>query len=183
MTLPPSKTEGGFFELDMDNTAKMPVADDSVFLDPNPADVYKDRARAALAEHARRVVNMSEPEREKAELKARSKERKGKPQANYNERTKEVWKDRGYSFEIVEHYNAFAGRKNDLFGFIDALAVGPDGIVGVQMTSKSHMSERMKKAQAAPAYKNWLASGARFVVMGWEKNKSGRYEFVERWGE
>ncbi len=183
----------------MDNTAKMPdeileaspaIADDSVFLDPDPSEQYRERIRLALVGHGERLAARTPAQQEREDMKQAQKRKKAdgssgkrKPQANYNSRTADVWRERGYSFEIVEHYNAFAGRKNDLFGFIDALAVGPDGIVGVQMTSKSHMSERMKKAQGAPAYRNWLASGARFVVMGWEKNKSGRYEFVERWGE
>ncbi len=176
----------------MDNTAKTPdeiVADDSVFLDPpEVTEFYLERIRLALVGHGERLAARTPAQKEREDMKQAQKRKKAegggrKPQANYNSRTADVWRERGYSFEIVEHYNAFAGRKNDLFGFIDALAVGPDGIVGVQMTSKSHMSERMKKAQGAPAYRNWLASGARFVVMGWEKNKSGRYEFVERWGE
>lgn len=177
----------------MDNTAKMPeltIADDSVFLDADPSEHYKERIALALVGHGERLAARTPAQKEREDMKQAQKRKKAegatsgrKPQANYNKRTADVWRERGYSFEIVEHYNAFAGRKNDLFGFIDALAVGPEGIVGVQMTSKSNMAARMTKAKAAPAYKNWLASGARFVVMGWEKNKSGRYEFVERWGE
>lgn len=155
--------------------------DPSVFTDPPPQD-YRARVQSALDGHYERVRGMTEAEREREQLKASRKKSPGKKAPNYNKRTEELWRSRGCSFAIAESYNAFAGVKHDLFGFIDAIAVGPDeGVVGIQMTSRSNMAARMSKAKACPAFANWIASGARFVVIGWSKNKSGRYEFVERW--
>jgi len=31
---------------------------------------------------------------------------------------------RGYTCEVVEHWNSFTQRRNDLFGFIDVLCLG-----------------------------------------------------------
>ena len=47
---------------------------------------------------------------------------------------------------IVERWNAFAKLRQDLFGIIDLLAVDSKGnTVGIQVTSYSNISARVKK--------------------------------------
>jgi hypothetical protein len=41
----------------------------------------------------------------------------------------------GYLCAIVEKFNRFAGIRQDLFGFIDILAIREGEIIGVQTTS------------------------------------------------
>lgn len=165
------------------------MLDDSVFLDPNPAEACKARIGIALAAHVERQKNLSPSERKKQEEKraradredARKASGRAKP-ANHNKRTADLWQERGCAFEIVERWNAFAGVKNDLFGCIDAIACGPDhGLVGVQITSKGNIAARMTKARASKGLAKWLEGGGKFVVIGWAKNASGRYEVEERW--
>ncbi len=55
--------------------------------------------------------------------------------------------DRGYLVAIVERYNPFSKRKNDLFGFVDLLCVHQEtgDVAAVQTTSYSNLSSRINK--------------------------------------
>lgn len=78
--------------------------------------------------------------------------------------------DRGWLTAIVEKWNAFAKVKQDLFGFIDLLAVKtPDGILGVQTTSGSNVAARIEKILASRNLVPWLGAGGRVEVHGWRK--------------
>lgn len=78
---------------------------------------------------------------------------------------------RGYTAQVVERWNSFAKIRQDLFGFIDIVAIqeGQNGVLAVQATSTPNMSARLEKARGTPALRVWLASGNRFLVWGWAK--------------
>lgn len=86
----------------------------------------------------------------------------------------------GYTCQVVEHFNSFARRRQDLFGFIDIVAICEEqlGVLGIQTTSKSNISARILKIKKEPVAKTWLMGGNMIVVEGWGKNKAGRYEVV-----
>lgn len=75
----------------------------------------------------------------------------------------------GYLCQIVEHWNPYSHTRQDLFGFIDILAIKPNVILGVQATSTSNLSARVKKIRSTPASEVWLASGGLIKVMCWSK--------------
>jgi len=52
---------------------------------------------------------------------------------------------------VVEKWNPHARIRQDLFGIIDIVCVGPDGTVGVQSTSGSNVSARIRKMAESPA--------------------------------
>lgn len=86
----------------------------------------------------------------------------------------------GWLVAIVEHWNAFTKRRNDLFGFGDLLAVRKDTVILVQTTSDANVAHRVAKIREIPAARYWLESPTRrIVVHGWGK-KGGRGE-VKRW--
>ncbi|MFZ9649512.1 MAG: hypothetical protein ACO29C_05430, partial [Fluviibacter sp.] len=58
-------------------------------------------------------------------------------------------RDEGYLVAIVEHWNPFARIRQDLFGFIDLLAIRRDETLAVQVTA-SGVSARVKKIEASP---------------------------------
>lgn len=87
-------------------------------------------------------------------------------------RSKALFVERGYQVALVEHYNSFTKRKHDLWGCIDLLAIGHNETVAIQVTSKSHLSERRHKIEEAEAYSEMLRSGWRIVVHGWYKDKN-----------
>ena len=89
------------------------------------------------------------------------------------ERTlKELRKD-GYLCAVVEKWNPHALRRQDLFGFIDILAVRPGEVLGVQCTVGSSAAERVTKIKAHPNLAAVLAAGIRVEVWGWRKLKAG----------
>lgn len=54
-------------------------------------------------------------------------------------------RQQGYTCAIVEKWNAHTQVRQDLFGFVDVLAVGPGGTLAVQTTTNSNFSSRMTK--------------------------------------
>jgi hypothetical protein len=54
-------------------------------------------------------------------------------------------REEGYTVAVVEHWNAFARIRQDLFGFIDLLALKDKEVLAVQTTTTSNMSARVKK--------------------------------------
>jgi len=93
-----------------------------------------------------------------------------------NQRTIALYAEQGYKCEVVESYNAFTKRKKDLFGIFDVLAVGNEQTIGIQITSKSNMSARIKKIQESKFLPELLRSNWRIVVIGWFKKPNGRYD-------
>jgi hypothetical protein len=79
---------------------------------------------------------------------------------------------RGFVADVCERWLAQAGIRRDLFGCIDLVAVHPreNGVLGIQATTASNLSARLRKAVGLPALKTWLAAGNRFEVWGWSKH-------------
>lgn len=77
--------------------------------------------------------------------------------------------------EVVERWNAHARIRQDLFGFIDVLAVGPSGVLGVQATSDDHVSHRVRKIADHPNVAAVREAGIAIEVWGWAK-KGRRWE-------
>jgi hypothetical protein len=66
--------------------------------------------------------------------------------------------------------------KRDLFGFIDIVALMDKRVVGIQATSASNVSARIKKIKEecfAKAH-DWLVCGGRIQVWGWGRQKVKR---------
>jgi hypothetical protein len=74
----------------------------------------------------------------------------------------------------VERWNAFARKRVDLFGVIDVVAITPEGILGVQVTSGTNHSARVKKAKEEPAIVEWLKAGGKFEVWSFRKKMKGK---------
>jgi hypothetical protein len=91
---------------------------------------------------------------------------------NHNPRTCKALQELGYTTEVVEHWNSFARVRNDLFGFIDVLAVGNGETLGVQVTSRSNMSSRALKIRLSPVLPVLLEAGWGVEVWGWYKEGS-----------
>ena len=77
----------------------------------------------------------------------------------------------GYTVGIVEHWNPFAHIRQDLFGFVDLVALDPKfmQVIFVQTTSGSNVSARVQKIEVNPHYATAKAAGVRVEVHGWSK--------------
>jgi hypothetical protein len=72
--------------------------------------------------------------------------------------------------QVVEHWNPHARIRQDLFGIVDIIAVGPGGTLAVQATSAGGFSARIKKLTEHPSTRPLLtAPGWRLEVHGWKK--------------
>jgi hypothetical protein len=85
-------------------------------------------------------------------------------------------RNRGYTAQVVERFNPFAKVRQDLFGFIDIVAIreGENGVTGVQTTSGPNVAARIAKAKTIPALKTWLFACNGLYVHGWTKKKAVR---------
>ena len=83
----------------------------------------------------------------------------------------------GYLAAPVERRIAQAGKKLDLFGVGDVLAVHPRDRVFlmVQATSLPHVGDRLERCRARPELAVWLQAGGAFEVWGWAL-RDGRWE-------
>lgn len=84
--------------------------------------------------------------------------------------TLKYYRDKGYEVHNAEQYNAFSQRKNDLFGFVDYVAVGHGELLMIQATSVSNMAARRKKIRLSPVFPMLLdVPGVRVLLIGWRK--------------
>ncbi len=71
--------------------------------------------------------------------------------------------------EVVEHWNPHARIRQDLFGFVDVLAVGPAGVLAVQTTSAGNVASRIRKISEHPSVGAVRDAGIAIHVHGWRK--------------
>lgn len=91
---------------------------------------------------------------------------------NLNIPTRKRLTDDGYLVENVEKYNTFSKKKNDLWGFIDFLAIKRDEVLAIQVTSKSNMSARRKKMTEHENIGKVREAGIRIELWGFYKEKN-----------
>lgn len=93
--------------------------------------------------------------------------------ASPSKRALDECRKRGWPCGIVERYCSFTRRRHDLFGCIDLIALdGIQGCLGIQVTSGSNHSTRVKKALEEPRILQWIQGGNRFEVWSYAKRGS-----------
>ena len=99
------------------------------------------------------------------------------------QRTLRYIKNKGYTAGVVERFLAFAGkfgRRSDLFGIIDIIAIKDGEILAVQSCGQA-FSEHKRKMLAEPKGLEWLNAGGKLVLIGWRKLKLKRGGKAVRW--
>lgn len=91
---------------------------------------------------------------------------------NPTERSVKRLRADGWTVEKVERWNSFARVYNDLFGFVDLLALKDDRTLAVQTTSASNVSTRVAKIENHPNLPVVLGAGWEVVVHGWAKERN-----------
>lgn len=84
-------------------------------------------------------------------------------------------REQGYTAAVVERWNPHARIRQDLFGFVDLVAIRDGETLAVQACSGSDVSKRVAKIAASEAAPKVRSAGWRIEVHGWRKNASGRY--------
>lgn len=83
-----------------------------------------------------------------------------------------------YICDVVERWIPGANIRKDLFGFIDILCIKEHECVGIQTTSYSHVSERVKKISYHENIGAVRLAGMAIWVHGWRK-VNGRWTVKE----
>jgi hypothetical protein len=92
------------------------------------------------------------------------------------QRSLKLLRDEGWTVAITEKWNPFARIRQDLYGFIDLLAIREGFMLAVQTTTLANISAREKKIKESPTYKILKSTGCDICVHGWKKLKSGFWE-------
>lgn len=92
----------------------------------------------------------------------------------------------GYAADSTERVVPGSHTKRDLFSLFDMVLVGRGVVIGVQVTTQAHASDRYNKMLANPVLQEWLAvPGARAHVWGWSRKsrvlKDGRKSARKFW--
>lgn len=99
-------------------------------------------------------------------------------------------RDRGMVAEVVQKWNQYAGpfgRRKDLFGFVDVLALDPsrpgEGFLGVQACAGGDLARHLEKirTECRENAEAWLRAGGRIEVWAWRKVKLRRGGKAMRW--
>ena len=82
-----------------------------------------------------------------------------------------IVRDKGYLAQVVEHWNPHAHIRQDLYGFVDLLAIhgAPPHILAIQACAGASHAARATKIRNHPNLPAVLASGIRVEVWSWAK--------------
>jgi len=86
-------------------------------------------------------------------------------------RTLEYIRSQGWEADKVEQFNPYAGKfgqRKDLFGIIDIIALGEQGIIGIQSCGQA-FAEHDRKILNEPNAVKWLEKGGALMLIGWRK--------------
>lgn len=89
------------------------------------------------------------------------------------QRTLAALKAAGYTAAVVEKWNPHARIRQDLFGFIDVLAIRENEVLGVQACAGASASARVQKITEHENVAAVRKSGIRIEVHAWRKLVSG----------
>jgi hypothetical protein len=143
----------------------------------DPAAAYKARVAAAIQEY--RPTAQHQLQRERHEAEQRRRERGAPARVDLLRKTMDMLERRGYYVERTERYDAALKRRFDLFGCVDAIALGNGETLAVQATSWENVSARATKMRASKGLRAATACGWRAVVVGWRKGENGKWEHKE----
>lgn len=91
------------------------------------------------------------------------------------QRSKAYLENAGYLVAVVEKWNPHARIRQDLWGFVDLLAIKEGETLGVQTTSRSNMSSRARKIAEHENTPMVRKAGWRILIHGWAKDTKGRW--------
>ena len=87
----------------------------------------------------------------------------------------EKLREDGWFCWITEHYNYYARKKQDLWGFVDIIALKPGQILGVQTTTASNMLARIKKIADHENVGAVREAGWTIHVHGWHQDDKRKW--------
>jgi hypothetical protein len=87
----------------------------------------------------------------------------------------ELYRQDGWTVQVVEKWNPFARVRQDLLGIIDILCVCKfRGILGLQVTTQGKAPEHLRKIQDEPRSQVWLQAGGKLHIVEWKTVQAKR---------
>ena len=84
-------------------------------------------------------------------------------------------REEGYTVAVVEHWNAWAKIRQDLFGFIDLLALKGKEVLAVQTTTATNLNARVKKIADHENVGVVREAGWTIHVHGWHQDEKRKW--------
>lgn len=81
-------------------------------------------------------------------------------------------REQGWTVEVVEKWIPGANIRKDLFGFIDLVALKDNQTLGVQATSYSNISARVRKIEESELLSAVRKASWQVWVIGWRKQNN-----------
>lgn len=109
---------------------------------------------------------------------------KRKSSTSPTQRTIKALRKDGFECGVVERFNPHGGPhgiRQDLFGFIDVIAVSTEGVIGVQCCAGSGHAAHKTKILANDIAPQWIRAGGRIQIWSWSKKKLKRGAKAMRW--
>ena len=95
------------------------------------------------------------------------------------------FRSRGWLVGVTEHWNHHVNIRQDLFGFVDIVAVDPSGMMHcVQATSWGNISTRMNKIMDSIELRKraeLLCRHNRVAIVGWKQIGGKGSKYVAKW--
>ena len=85
-------------------------------------------------------------------------------------------REEGYTVAVVEHWNSFARIRQDLFGFIDLLALKGKEVLAVQTTTATNLNARCKKIGDHENVSIVREAGWSIHVHGWHQDEKRKWQ-------
>jgi hypothetical protein len=89
------------------------------------------------------------------------------------QRSLKLMRDEGFTVAVVEKWIPGANVRKDLFDCWDIACVGNGRFSLIQVTTLSHISERLKKVTDHPVTGELRKAGVGLFIHGWRKLKTG----------
>jgi len=77
---------------------------------------------------------------------------------------------------VVERWNSFAKVRQDLFGFVDIVALADGYTIGVQTTTAANMTARLNKILKSEMFPFVCNAGWKIIIHGWHKDKNNKWQ-------
>ena len=88
----------------------------------------------------------------------------------------------GWTAQVVERFCSHSRRRIDLFQIIDVVAISRNQTLGIQTTTMSNRSSRLKKILSSDGARSWLASsGRKLELWCWRPLRKARGGAQMRW--
>lgn len=96
--------------------------------------------------------------------------KKRKKGVSRTQRSLKKLRDEKWVAQVVERWNSFVRIRQDLFGFVDIIAVGPTGTMAVQVCAgQGDVAKHLAKIAAEPRAIACAAAGWKIVLHAWRK--------------